>query len=272
MGFHMNTKRILMTITIFIVALALLMDPSASIAQDPQGGNEPTPTPQEGETGSLGEENDPTVLAPENATALVSSSFTYQGQLRHEGKAVNGNCDFTWNIFATNVITTPLATDSDTNVPVKNGLFFATINVHTSVIDGNARFLEILVRCPTGEGAYTALSPRQELQAAPYALGLRMPFSHTFSDAMTTNPIFAVSNINTSTSQPSIQGTSAGGNGVSGVSTGGSYADNGVYGETNSTDTAEAGVKGRSTGSAAGGYFSSTNGHGVYGKTDSPTQ
>jgi len=76
------------------------------------------------------------------------------------------------------------------------------------------------------------LTPRQQLYAAPYALGLRLPFSHTISNSG--SPIFSVTNTSTATSSPSFLGSSAGGDGVRGFSTGAGSADNGVYGETNS--------------------------------------
>jgi hypothetical protein len=58
---------------------------------------------------------------------------------------------------------------------------------------------------------------------------------------------------------------------VQGISTGGASADNGIYGETNSTSISEAGVKGVSTDTASGGYFTSSTGYGVYGSTSSVT-
>jgi trimeric autotransporter adhesin len=131
-----------------------------------------------------GEDSEPSGLAPDNLTALVSSSFTYQGQLKNGGAAVNAYCDFIWNLFADSSGGTSLATDTDTNVQLTNGLFTAVVNVPASVIDGNGRYVEIQVRCPTGTGSYTTLSPRQELQAAPYALGLRLPFSHTINNSV----------------------------------------------------------------------------------------
>ena len=140
------------------------------------------------------------------------------------------------------------------------------INVPTTLIDGNARFLGIRVRCPAGAGAYTTLTPRQELRAAPYALGLRLPFAHTITNSG--SPIFAVTNTSTATSSPSFLGQSAGGDGVRGISTGAGNADNGVYGETNSTSTSEAGVKGVSTGAAAGGYFEGGTGAALYADGD----
>jgi hypothetical protein len=207
------------------------------------------------------------VLSPGNTAAQVSSSFTYQGHLKNGGAAVNRQCDFTWNIFADSSGGTSLATDSDTDVQVSNGLFTAVINIPASVIDGSARYVEIQVRCPTGTGAFTILSPRQELQAAPYALGLRLPFSHTTNSAVA--PVFAITNSGGTGTSPAILGSSVGSNGVNGLSTGGASADNGVYGETNSSSVNEAGVKGVSTNAAAGGYFTSSSGYGVYGSASS---
>ena len=66
-----------------------------------------------------------------------------------------------------------------------------------------------------------------------------------------------------------LHASSVGRDGVRGLSTGGPSADNGVYGETNSTTVTEAGVKGVSTSSAAGGYFTSSSGYGVYGSASS---
>jgi len=215
------------------------------------------------------EDSEPTALAPDNLTALVSSSFTYQGQLKNGGAAVNAHCDFIWNLFADSSGGTSLAMDTDTNVQLTNGLFTAVVNVPASVIDGNGRYVEIQVRCPTGTGAYTTLSPRQELQAAPYALGLRLPFSHSINSSVA--PVFAITNTGGTGSSPSILGSSFGGDGVHGLSTGAASADNGVYGETNSTTANEAGVKGISTTVAMGGHFTSSTGTGAYGVTSSAT-
>ncbi len=205
--------------------------------------------------------------APEDTASLVSSSFTYQGLLKNGGAAVNARCDFTWNIFADASGGTSLATDTDTNIQLTNGLFTVAINVPVSLMDGNARYVEIQVRCPTGTGAYTTLSPRQELQAAPYALGLRLPFSHTINS--NTAPLFAITNTGGTDISPSVLGSSFGGDGVQGKSTGAGSADNGVYGETNSTSSADAAIKGVSTDAAAGGYFTGQGSYGVYGTTNS---
>jgi hypothetical protein len=43
----------------------------------------------------------------------------------------------------------------------------------TTPFNGDARWLDITVRCPAGSGTYTPLAPRQTLAATPYALSLR---------------------------------------------------------------------------------------------------
>jgi hypothetical protein len=264
----------LILIAVVTVATLLFLFQGGTRAQDTNPQDEPPNTLQptaveEIETPVSSPDDEPPVLALEDVSGLVSSAFTYQGKLNNNGMVVNTNCDFIWNIYADSSGGTSLATDTDTNQLVANGLFTAVVNVPSSVIDGNSRFVEIQVRCPTGSGAYTTLSPRQELFATPYALGLRLPFSHTINSS--TSPVFSITNSGGTGTSPSLQGSSVGSNGVNGLSTGGASADNGVYGETNSTTTNEAGIKGVSTAAAGGGYFTSSSGYGAYGSTSSAT-
>lgn len=268
---------------VLVLAVLLPMSQSETIAQTPEppdngetygapDGPEISVQPaigDNGETPEAGDSEEPLVVEPANPYALVSSAFTYQGKLSSGGGLVNGNCDFLWDLYAATSSGASLASDSSLNQAVINGLFTVVIDVPSSVIDGNGRYMEIQVRCPAGSGAYTTLTPRQELYAAPYALGLRLPFTHTIS--YSGSPIFAVTNTSGSSGSPSFLGSSSGGDGVRGLSTGAGVADNGVYGETNSPTTSEAGVKGVSTSSAAGGYFTSSTGYGVYGSSASAT-
>ncbi len=98
------------------------------------------------------------------------SLFTYQGRLLSEGNSAAGIFDFTFTIFDTdtagnvagNTITNP-------SVTVTNGLFTVTLDFGTGVFTGPARWLEIAVR-PGSMGAFTVLSPRQAVTAAPYAI------------------------------------------------------------------------------------------------------
>ena len=107
---------------------------------------------------------------PDAADAAVSAAFTYQGQLRQGGAAVNGSCDMTFRLYddpaAGNVIGSPITT----TLSVNNGLFTVGLNFGNNAFQGAARWLDIRVRCPAGGGSYTTLTPRQPITAAPYAL------------------------------------------------------------------------------------------------------
>ncbi len=107
----------------------------------------------------------------------VSTAFAYQGQLRQAGVAVNDLCDFEFRLFDSltgGVQIGPTLTFDGTGgnppVSVSAGLFTVKLDFGIGVFVGDARFVELRVRCPSGAGAYTLLSPRQPICAAPYAL------------------------------------------------------------------------------------------------------
>jgi hypothetical protein len=75
-------------------------------------------------------------------------------------------------------------------VEIVDGLFTARLDFG-GVHDGNARWLEVAVRCPAGSGGYVTLSPRQELTGAPAALSLALPFQ---AEANIGGPLLSVWN------------------------------------------------------------------------------
>ena len=84
---------------------------------------------------------------------------------------------------------------------------------------------------------------------------------------MANNGVYGETN-STSSWEAGVYGySSSSASGVRGVSTGGGAADNGVYGETNSTSSGEAGVYGYSSDAAKGVIGRSTLGEGIYGST-----
>ena len=106
------------------------------------------------------------------ASAPLSTSFTYQGQLKNASGPMNGNCDFQFSLWdsagdSTGQIGT---TQAINNVTVSGGLFTVALDFGTSAFTGDARWLQIEVRCPAGSGTYVVLTQRQPLTAAPYAL------------------------------------------------------------------------------------------------------
>ena len=111
-------------------------------------------------------------LAPTGtATAPVGSIFTYQGQLKNTNGPVNGGCDFQFGLWDALTGGTQVgSTLEKPNVLLAEGLFTVQLDFGASAFNGNARWLEIAVRCPAGSGVYSTLAQRQPLAPAPYAL------------------------------------------------------------------------------------------------------
>lgn len=105
--------------------------------------------------------------------AMLGTAFTYQGRLTNGSGAVNGTCDFEFKLYDDAAAGTQIgSTQTKTNVTVTNGVFTIALDFGATAFNGDARWLAISVRCPAGSGSYTALSPRQSLTPAPYALAL----------------------------------------------------------------------------------------------------
>jgi hypothetical protein len=103
-----------------------------------------------------------------SAGTPLTSTFTYQGQLKNGGAAVNGLCAIAFRLYddpsASNLIGTPITP----TVPVTNGLFTVGLNFGSTAFNGNGRWLDMQVNC--NNGGFTALTPRQAVMAVPYAL------------------------------------------------------------------------------------------------------
>lgn len=123
---------------------------------------------------------------PAHSLALIGTGFTYQGQLKNGSTPVNGSCEVAFRLYDAltngNVIGNPLTT----TVSVSNGLFTTQLDFGPNVFDGNARWLDLRVKCGSDVG-FTQLAPRQALTAAPYALAL--PGLYTQPNITSTNLI-----------------------------------------------------------------------------------
>ncbi len=104
------------------------------------------------------------------APAALSTGFTFQGGLSNAAGPVSGACDFRLTLFnASSGGGQSGATLTRTNVPLTNGLFAVELDFG-DVFNGDSRWIEVAVRCPTGSGVFTTLSPRQAIAPTPYAL------------------------------------------------------------------------------------------------------
>jgi hypothetical protein len=97
------------------------------------------------------------------------TAFTYQGRLNDGVSSANGAYDLRFAVYDALTAGTQqgsLRTNSATTV--SNGIFTVTFDFGNQ-FPGAARWLEISVRT-NGDGAFTVLSPRQQLTPTPYAI------------------------------------------------------------------------------------------------------
>lgn len=99
----------------------------------------------------------------------LTTHFTYQGLLQVSGKPAPGEVDLRLELFDAAVQGNRLGpvVTLDDMLP-ENGLFTAELDFGDA-FDGGRRWLEISVRDGSSTGAYTTLSPRQEVAASPYS-------------------------------------------------------------------------------------------------------
>jgi hypothetical protein len=101
------------------------------------------------------------------------TTFTYQGQLKDADGPMDDSADFEFRLWDAAAggsqigdveAATLYAGDFD------HGLFSVSLDFGAAAFTGEARWLEIAVRSPSGAGDFTTLTPRQEVTPAPYAL------------------------------------------------------------------------------------------------------
>ncbi|MCP4361867.1 MAG: hypothetical protein GY796_27970 [Chloroflexi bacterium] len=209
------------------------------------------------------------VTASENeissVQAVVTSTFSYQGQLKENGNLVNGNRNFVFRLYSDTSCTTQVGSNiSMNNVAVNDGLFNVNILVDYNDFNGQQLWLETQVQG-------TVISC-QEILASPYALSLRPGAIISGSIPFSADPYGGAAGkfINNNgrglyvETQPS-----SGGYGIR-VEQGGPAnaisvnAPNGPGVNVSADGTA---IYGNSTtGSGVMGFTSSTSGYGVYGQ------
>jgi hypothetical protein len=204
---------------------------------------------------------EPVPDASSNRAVAVGMGFTYQGSLDDGGVPANGEYDiqFTLTDELGTVMAGPICMD---NVMVIEGLFTVELDFGEQFY-GDARELEMAVRSggalgDCGSGGYTTLSPRQKLNATPYALGLRLPFSGSQS---INGDVFSILNNSALPNDTGIHGT-LGGPGIFG------FVDlAGIRGESNGEFSAGVlGISDQYVGVV--GYSAGDFGVGAFGRVD----
>jgi hypothetical protein len=115
------------------------------------------------------------------------TAFTYQGQLNFNGVPANGLYDFQFSLSNAPSGGSQIgSTVTALALGVTNGLFTTNLDFG-AVFTGNPTWLAISV-CSNGLGSYTALTPLQELNPAPYAI-----FANTASNFSGTLPAVQLS-------------------------------------------------------------------------------
>jgi hypothetical protein len=108
--------------------------------------------------------------APIPMAHAQGTAFTYQGRLTDGADPANGIYDLRFVIYSAStgsgVVAGPL---NHPGILVSNGLFTVTVDPGAGVFTGAERWLQLEART-NGAGAFTALTPRQKITAAPHAV------------------------------------------------------------------------------------------------------
>ncbi len=217
------------------VGLSTAQGPGSTLPTGPQSGGEPQ--------------------------AAVGSAFTYQGELKKDNSPVNDACTMAFSLYdddnAGNCVGGPITT----TVNVAEGLFTVALDFGSGPFTGEARWLEIAVRC-TPDPGFNTLTPRQALTAVPYALSLQP--GATVIGAVSDGAALSAYNIDTAAGLYAY--------GLLGRVS--STKGTAVFGHANAFSGETYGVYGRAdspTGTGVAGHATATSGttYGVYGRADS---
>lgn len=111
----------------------------------------------------------PAPRAGDGALAVPSTSLPFQGSLRNAGGPIDGVCDLKFSLYDAASGGARIGSDLfRTGVTLADG-YIATSLDFGDVFGNAARWLEIAVRCPAGQGSYVTLTPRQEVGWTPRA-------------------------------------------------------------------------------------------------------
>jgi hypothetical protein len=111
------------------------------------------------------------VLAGSSAPAApLGTAFSYSGRLKYQNNPANGSFDLQVKLFDAASGGNQVGGTANVNaLSIVNGLFVTSLDFGGGPFNGTAYWLEIAAR-PNGNGSFTILTPRQPVNAAPYAL------------------------------------------------------------------------------------------------------
>ena len=113
------------------------------------------------------------ILSFAASSAAQSTTFTYQGRLQRDGAPVSDECDFAFQLFDAASGGEEVAIEDTVNaLDVTDGVFTAEVDFGAEAFTGDDRWLQIDVRCPSGQGDFTTLTPRQPVTRVPYAISV----------------------------------------------------------------------------------------------------
>ena len=104
-------------------------------------------------------------------TNAQTTSFSYQGKLDDGGSPANGAYDLQFKLFdALSGGAQVGSTINRDDLIVTAGTFTTALDFGAAAFPGANRWLEVSVRPGASTGAYTTLSPRQQITSVPYAI------------------------------------------------------------------------------------------------------
>ncbi len=111
-------------------------------------------------------------------SVALTTAITYQGRLVDGGTPVSTPHDFIFLLYNADLGGAQVGSQVTANdLAVSDGYFTVLLDFGSAAFMGEKRWLEVQVRPGDSSGAYTTLSPRQALTAAPYALySLKSPW------------------------------------------------------------------------------------------------
>lgn len=124
-----------------------------------------------------GEYRGPGSACLQDCPTRVGTSFSYQGQLKDDGRPLTGAADFRFSLWRSATGNEQIgSTLVVSNVDVVKGLFTLDLDFGIEVFDGSTRWLEVEIRSPHDPGdsePFTVLTSRQRIAPMPYALQTR---------------------------------------------------------------------------------------------------